>query len=101
MLQLRLKFNFFRIYEFLLYQPGNYSIGMWSIQTILSGDTLYNYLSKIPGIEQFSFVSGDGGINAIIYSIQTTTSIIIIRFYIFQEMLDLHGNREALLFISV
>jgi hypothetical protein len=46
---------------------------MWGIQTILGGDTLYNYFGKIPSIDTFSYVSGEG-LNAVLYSVQPTTA---------------------------
>lgn len=74
--------NFFSIYEFLMYYLAIVALGMWGIQTILRGDTLNNYLSKIPGIQEFSKVSGDGSLNAIIYSVQSTSSSILYNFSI-------------------
>ena len=75
-------FNFFYIYEFLMYYLAIIALGMWCIQFALRGDTLNNYLSKIPGIQEFSLVSGDGGLNAIIYSVQSTASTILYSFNI-------------------
>ncbi|MGH2562955.1 MAG: hypothetical protein ACRDE8_13065 [Ginsengibacter sp.] len=74
--------NFFSIYELLMYYLAIVALAMWGVQTILRGDTLNNYLSKIPGIQEFSNVSGDGGLNAIIYSVQSTSSSILYNFSI-------------------
>ncbi|HET7116731.1 MAG TPA: hypothetical protein VFI29_09580 [Hanamia sp.] len=60
-----------------MYRWSIIALAFWGIQTILGGDTLYQYINKIPGISDFSSVSGDGGISAIIYSIQPTTTSIL------------------------
>ena len=64
-----LKFNYFKIYEYLLFQLAIIGIIFWIIQFILGGDTLLYQLNKIPGINSISFVSGNG-LNAIFYSVQ-------------------------------
>ena len=74
-----LRINLFKIYELVLYYLSLIALFFWSIQTILGGDTLYSYFSRIPGISLFSYVSGNG-LNAIIYSVQPTTSSIIYNF---------------------
>jgi hypothetical protein len=45
---------------------------IWVVQIVLGGDNLFNYFNKIPSIEEFSNVSGNG-LNAILYSVQPTT----------------------------
>jgi hypothetical protein len=67
-----LKVNLFRIFEFLLFYLAIVGLVMWAIQIILGGDTLYNYFGRIPSIDTFSYVSGNG-LNAIFYSVQPTT----------------------------
>ena len=67
-----LKYNLFPIYEYLLYCLAIIALFMWCFQIILGNDTLYNHFNKIPSIDSFSYVSGDG-LNAILYSIQPTT----------------------------
>ncbi len=65
-----LQFDFFEAYENILFYLCLIALGFWGIQTILGGDTLYNYFEKIPGLDKFSYVSGTGGFNVIAYSIQ-------------------------------
>ena len=64
-----LKYELFRIYEYLLYILSVIGLFMWVIQVALGGDTLYNILSLIPNVEKFSHVTG-GGYNIILYSVQ-------------------------------
>jgi hypothetical protein len=71
-----LKFNFFRIYETLLYYLAIIGLIMWGIQIMLGGDTLYYILDRIPSIDTFSYVTG-GGLNAIVYSIQPTSASLL------------------------
>jgi hypothetical protein len=71
-----LKYQLFRIYEHLIYLLSIIGIGMWIIQVILGGDTLFGLLSNIPGIEEFSHVTG-GGINIVFYSVQPTSFSLI------------------------
>jgi hypothetical protein len=66
-----LKVNLFRIFEFLIYYLAIVGLVMWAIQIILGGDTLYNYFGRIPSIDTFSYVSGNG-LSAIFYSVQPT-----------------------------
>ncbi len=73
--------NFFIIYETLIFYLALISMGLWGIQTVLGGDTLLNLLSKIPGIQSFSFITGEkGGVNIIIYSVQTSASSLLYKF---------------------
>ena len=67
-----LKVNLFRIFELLLFYLAIVGLIMWVIQIILGGDTLYNYFGRIPSIDTFSYVSGNG-LNAILYSVQPTS----------------------------
>ena len=67
-----LKVNFFRIYEVVMFNLAIIGLVMWVVQIILGGDNLFNYFNKIPSIEDFSNVSGNG-LNAILYSVQPTT----------------------------
>lgn len=64
-----LKFNFFIIYEHLMYYMAIVGLVMWGIQITMGGDTLLGLMSKIPGIDTYSNVTG-GGLNMIIYSAQ-------------------------------
>ena len=76
-----LDINFFIIYETLIFYLALISLGLWGIQTVLGGDTLLNLLSKIPGIQSFSFITGEkGGVNIIIYSVQTSASSLLYKF---------------------
>jgi hypothetical protein len=71
-----LKTNLFKIYEQVLYFLAIVGLFMWVVQTILGGDTLFYYFSKIPGMSAFSYVTGEGA-NAILYSVQPTEYSII------------------------
>ncbi len=64
-----LEFNLFKTYEYVLYYLAIIGLLIWSIQIILGGDALYNYFSKIPGINSFSYGNWNG-LNAIIYTIR-------------------------------
>lgn len=64
--------NFFIIYEYLIYNLALIGLAMWSFQFILGGDSLFNILGKIPGIESFSYVTGRG-LNILIYTIQPSS----------------------------
>jgi hypothetical protein len=74
-----LKFNLFRIYEYLLYYLAIIGLLIWIIQLLLGGDTLYNYFGNISSIDSFSFVTMDG-LNAILYSVQPTSASILFDF---------------------
>ena len=71
-----LKYNLFRIYEYVVYYLAIIALVMWSIQIILGGDTLFLYFGKVPGMDAFSYVTGIG-YNAIIYSVQHTSYSIL------------------------
>ena len=64
-----LRFNFFLIYERLIYYLSIIALVMWLIQLALGGDNLLNLLGIIPSIDTYSQVTG-GGRNIIIYSVQ-------------------------------
>jgi hypothetical protein len=64
-----LKFNFFKIYEIVLYYLAIIGLVMWCIQIILGGETLYYIFYNIPGVKTFSYVSSFG-LNCIFYSVQ-------------------------------
>jgi hypothetical protein len=66
-----LGYNLFKIYEKVIYYLAIIGLVLWVIQTALGGDTLFYIIRRIPGIDQFSNVSGDG-LNALIYSVQPT-----------------------------
>lgn len=67
-----LSINFFKIYEAVLFTLAIIGLIFWGVQIILGGDTLFNYFGKLPSIEEWSYVSGDG-YNAVLYSVQPTT----------------------------
>ena len=71
-----LKFNLFRIFEYLLYCLAIIGLLMWSVQSILGGNSLLNYFSNILSNDSFSFVSG-GGLTTIFYSVQPTSSSLL------------------------
>lgn len=64
-----LKFNFFLIYERILYYFAIISLVFWGIQVAAGGDFLFNIISRFSFLEEMSFVSGNG-LSTIIYSIQ-------------------------------
>jgi hypothetical protein len=66
-----LKFNLFKIYEVVLFYLAIIGLLFYGVQVVLGGDTLFSYFAKIPGMQLFSYVTGDG-LNAIIYSVQPT-----------------------------
>ena len=74
-----LKFDFFKIYERILYYLAIIGLLMWGIQIILGGDTLYSLFRSIPSIDKFSHVTGDG-LNAIIYSVQPASASILFNY---------------------
>ena len=76
-----LRFNLFKIFEYLLYILSIIGLLVWSIQTILGGDNFYYLLSKIPGIDLFSNVSGNG-FNVIVYSVQPSYASLLYDFTI-------------------
>jgi hypothetical protein len=63
-----IKFNLFKIYEYILFYLAFVGLLFWGIQIILGGDTLFNLFSRIFGFS-FSSVTGHG-LTAIIYSLQ-------------------------------
>lgn len=74
-----LKVNFFRVFESTMFFLAIIGLVMWAVQIILGGDTLYGYIGKVPSIETFSNVSGDG-FNMIFYSVQPTSMSIQFNF---------------------
>lgn len=64
-----LKFNLFRIYEYLLFGLSIIGLLFWCLQVVLRGDTLFSILDRIAFLGKFSYVSG-GGLNALFYSVQ-------------------------------
>jgi len=71
-----LNFSLFIIYERLLFILTILGLFMWGIQIVMGGDTLFNFISRIPSIDEFSFVSSSG-LNIIIYSVQPTSSSLL------------------------
>ena len=67
-----LKVNFFILYENLIFYLAAIAILLWVVQTALGGDTLYNYFGKIPGVAQFSYVTGQG-YSGVLYSVQPSS----------------------------
>lgn len=76
-----LKFDLFKIYEYLVYYLAIIGLFFWSIQLFLGGDALYFLFNRIPGIDSFSSVSGNG-FNAVFYSLQPTYTTLINNFTI-------------------
>lgn len=73
-----IKFNLFKIYEYLLYFLAIIGLLMWSVQIILGGDSLYNYFGNISS-DSFSSVTGNG-LNAIFYSVQPTSASLLFEY---------------------
>jgi hypothetical protein len=71
-----LKINFLKIYEILVFYLSILGLIFWLVQTFLGGDTLYYYVSKIPSIIKYSYVSGNG-LNVFLYSVQPTYTSLI------------------------
>jgi O-Antigen ligase len=76
-----LRFNLFLIYERLLYYLAIIGLFFWVLQIGLRGDNLFYLISRIPGIDLFSYVSG-GGLNAVLYSVQPTFTSLLYNFSI-------------------
>ena len=67
-----LKANFFRAFELVMVFLAIIGLLGWVVQIILGGDTLYYSFGKIPSIDTFSNVTGDG-FNIVLYSVQPTS----------------------------
>jgi hypothetical protein len=76
-----LGFKLFRIFEQISYYLAIIALAFWVVQILLRGDTLYSILAKIPGIELFSKVTGEG-YNIFLYSVQPVFSSILYNFAI-------------------
>ena len=74
-----LKLDFFRMFEDILYKLSIIALIAWIIQVGLRGDSLFNLISKIPGIDIFSRVTGEG-VNVIVYSVQPSFSSLLYNF---------------------
>lgn len=64
-----LRTQLFIIFEKVLFSLAILGLLLWGMQILMGGDTLYNYFSKIPSLDSFSYVSGSG-LNVILYSVQ-------------------------------
>jgi len=71
-----LKFNLFLVYEKILFWLAAIGLFIWGIQVLLGGDNLYNYIKRIPSIEEFSNVS-TMALNILVYSVQPTSMSIM------------------------
>jgi hypothetical protein len=71
----------FMIFEHIHYYLAILALIFWAGQIVLRGDTLYSILGKIPGIEPFSHVTGEG-YNIFLYSVQPVFSSILYSFAI-------------------
>lgn len=69
--------NFFRIFENLIFYLTIIALVLWTLQIVFGGDNLYNLLNKIPGIDKFSVVTGESGVNIILYSVQSSASSLL------------------------
>lgn len=71
-----LKFNFFLIFEKILFYFAAISLVLWGFQVLAGGDFLFNIIARLSFLEEMSFVSGRG-ISTIIYSIQPYSTTLI------------------------
>ncbi len=71
----------FKLFEEVNYNLAIIAIGFWILQILFRGDKLFLLLSKIPGIETFSRVTGEG-YNIFLYSVQPVMSSILYGFSI-------------------
>jgi hypothetical protein len=71
-----LRFNFFKIYESILFYLAIIGLFFWMIQVVAGGDRLFTMMGRIPAIDEFSNVSGFG-LNAFFYSVQPTFNSLI------------------------
>lgn len=67
-----LKYGLFILFERILYFLAIIGLFAWILQIVMGGDTLYGYFARIPGIHEFSHVTG-GGLNLLFYSVQPTS----------------------------
>ncbi len=67
-----LKYGLFILFERILYFLAIIGLFAWILQIGMGGDTLYGYFARIPGIHEFSHVTG-GGLNLLFYSVQPTS----------------------------
>jgi len=67
-----IKYELFRLFERILYFLDIISLFAWLLQILMGGDTLYGILAKIPGIQEFSHVTG-AGLNIVFYSVQPSS----------------------------
>ena len=73
--------RFFRIFERVSFYMAVIALGFWTLQFILRGDTLFNLISRLPGMSTFSKVTADG-FNIILYSIQPAESSLLYNYSI-------------------
>jgi hypothetical protein len=71
-----LGFRLFKLYEDAHYYLAIVALGFWVLQIGLRGDNFYSMLSRIPGIETFSHVTGEG-YSLFLYSVQPVVSSIL------------------------
>jgi hypothetical protein len=71
-----LKFNLFGIYERVTYYLAITGLILWGMQVVLGGDTLFDIFNRIPGLRDFSYVTGKG-VSVIVYSVQPTSYSIL------------------------
>ena len=67
------KSAFFKAYELILYYLAIIGLFFWGVQFALGGDTLFRIFARIPGIESFSWVTGQG-LSIIVYSVQPSAT---------------------------
>jgi hypothetical protein len=71
-----LRFNFFLLYEKILYYLAIISLFLWGIQVAAGGDFLFNIISRFSFLEDVSYVSG-AGLSTVIYSIQPYATTLV------------------------
>jgi hypothetical protein len=71
-----LKFNLFKTYEYVMFLLAIVALFFWIAQVVLGGDTLFDIINRIPGMDSFSYVTGKGS-SIVIYSVQPTSYSIL------------------------
>ncbi len=71
----------FKIYEHINFYLAIIALAFWVLQIVLRGDNLYSLVARIPGMDKFSHVTGEG-YNIVLYSIQPVLSSVLYNFEI-------------------
>lgn len=74
-----LQSDFFKVYERILFYLAIFGLFFWSVQVVLGGDALFGIFAGIPGIETFSWVTGQG-LSIGVYSVQPAAMDVVNNF---------------------